>query len=142
LKKARKRRKWEPQRGGFTVPFFLPFFHSLFRWISFSFPAGNFFFSLFNIFYISELKRRKIPGEKQWEPQKARKKGEKKGKKKGTVNNPNILGVIATPDSWCNLNGYVCTASVFSGLLPSSLPLLSTSFPCSDSAYPTLFHAV
>jgi hypothetical protein len=52
-------------------------FRSLFRWISFSFPAGKCVFSLFNTFYISELKREKKSGEKRWEPQKARKKGEK-----------------------------------------------------------------
>jgi hypothetical protein len=45
-------------------------------------------FSLFNTFYISELKRGKNPGEKRRESRKARKKGEKKGRKMGTVNDP------------------------------------------------------
>jgi hypothetical protein len=54
------------------------------------FSAGKFMFSLFNTFYISELKRGKNPVKTGGNHKKPKKKGEKKGRKKGTVNDPNL----------------------------------------------------
>jgi hypothetical protein len=87
LKKARKRAEKGAAAGGFTVHFFLPFFRSLFRWISFSFPVGKFVFSLFNTFYISELKRGKNLVKNGGNHKKPEKWGEK-GQEKGNCERP------------------------------------------------------
>jgi hypothetical protein len=59
LKRARKRAEKGRRGRGFHSPLFPALFCSLFRWVSFSFSAGKFVFSLFNTVYISELKRGK-----------------------------------------------------------------------------------